>query len=122
MPEKIIYLESLATNGGENSRFSLDKIVEENLSHEEIILLSHATSLRRLDAVMKFTAKEKGFESRFQRAGTDYFFNPNNLLDQKESIAELLRIADWPAKGWCVPQDDLPEDLVQYARDIKDLF
>ena len=119
VPPKRIYVEPNAQNGGENCRFSIDKIAEENLSHENIILLTHPTSLRRLRAVMEPTALEKKFKADYQNAGSNYKFNSNNTIDQQETVAELLRLADWPAKGWCSPQKDLPEDLVEYAREIK---
>lgn len=121
VPSENIYVEPNATHGGECCRFSIDKILENNLSHNNLILLVHSTSLRRIHAVMEVIAHEKNFVANYQKTGTRYDFNPENRV-QREAVAELLRLADWPAKDWCVKQDDLPEELVMYARDLDSKF
>jgi len=123
VPESAIYLEPNSTNGAENCRFSLNEISEKSLPHNSLILLAHPTSLRRLASCMKnLIAREKPMFSNtvFQRIGTDYHFDSSNPKDQKEAVEELLRLADWPAKGWSVEQKDLPQDLVAYAREIRE--
>jgi len=120
VPEDKIYVEPRATHGGECCRFGIDTIVENLLPHKNLILVIHPTSLRRIAATIKVIAPEKEFKSNYQRVGTDYFFNPDNPIDQKEAIEELLKLADWPKKNWCEPQQDLPEHLVKYARDVKE--
>jgi hypothetical protein len=125
-PEKI-YIESTATNGVECCLRGIDTIVENSLPHENLIMTLHPTSLRRAMALMQLKEKEKGFETNWQMAGTDYFFNSHNVLDQKEAVAELLRLADWPKNTdenenpdpWCVEQPDLPLELVEYARELQ---
>lgn len=120
VPEKDIYIEPKATNGGECCRFGIDTIIENSLFHEKLIVIAHPTSLRRVVATLEKIAEEKKFKSTYQKIGTNYLFRPHSKLDQKEAIAELLRLADWPAKDWCIPQADLPEGLVQYAREVQD--
>ena len=63
-------------------------------------------------------AKEKPqfASTKFERVGTNYPFDAHKPLDQREAVAELLRVADWPAiYGWNAAED-LPQDLVDYAR------
>jgi len=118
IPTTSIYVEPNATNGGDCCRFGIDTIVKNNLPHEDLIMLVHPTSIRRTQAVLELEAEKKGFKTEFKRTGTHYKFDSRDPIDQKEAIAELLRLADWPAKGWCKEQTDLPQDLVQSARDI----
>jgi len=118
VPEERIYVEPNASNGGECCRFSIDKIREHGLPHEGLTLIVHPTSLRRVQAVMEPEAVKKNFNATYQRVGTDYNFDSKNPIDQQEAIAELLRLADWPAKGWSSKQFDLPLDLVGYAREV----
>ena len=119
IPQEKIYIEPNATNGGDNCRFSIDTILDKGLPHENMLLLAHPTALRRLHATMEVITSEKQFQTNYQRIGTDYLFNPKNPLDQQEAIAEILKLADWPAKGWCTPQTNMPLDLVEYARTLK---
>ncbi len=122
VPEKAIHIEQNATNAGECCRFGIDIILGSSLPYENLILLSHPTSLRRADAVMKIIAPTKNFQANYQRVGTDYSFDSTNPLDQKEAVQELLRLADWPKKGWALEQEDIPLNLVNYANEIKDLI
>lgn len=117
-----IYIESKATNGGECCRYGIDTIIGNNLSHDNLVVVCHSTSLRRVQATLEAEAKKKGFEAKYHRMGTNYNFNVNNPNDQHEAITELIRLADWPEKGWCTLQEDLPHELVSYAREIKDKF
>ena len=119
IPSKQIYVEPHATNGGECCRFGIDTVVNNSLPHQDLIIVCHPTSLRRTSATLEMEAKKKGFKSNYQRIGTDYIFNANNPQDQQEAIAELIRLTDWPAKGWCTLQEDLPYELVSYARELK---
>jgi len=118
VPSEDIYVEPNATNGGDCCRFSIDKILKENLPHNDLILLVHSTSLRRTQAVMDVVDEEKNFQANYQRAGTNYTFNPLNSEDQKEAVAEILRLDRWPAKGWASEQLDLPSELVAYACEL----
>ena len=116
IPSSNIYTETKATNGGENCRFGIDMLLENNLRHKDLIIVCHATSLRRVAATFEVEAAKKNFKTNIRQARTNYQFNPENPIDQQEASAELLRLADWPAKGWCTAQADLPQDLVEYAR------
>lgn len=117
-----IYIESKSSNGGEACRFGVDTIVRNSLPHHNLIVVCHSSSLRRLEASLQIESEKKNFDTQYQKTGTNYEFNPRNPKDQKEVVAELLRLADWPAKGWAKEQEDLPLGLVEYAREIKTVF
>lgn len=118
IPQDILHLETKATNGGENSRLGLALIQAKQLPHDKLTVVAHATSLRRLSATLDHEATETDTISDIYRVPTDYPFDPNLAKDQEEARAELLRLADWPEKGWLKRQIDLPEDLVDFARDV----
>lgn len=115
-----IFVETKATNGAQNSRFGIDKIIEIRKQYSDlngnIIIVAHATSLRRLWAAHLTIARERHFDEEYQLVATDYNFDPEDPIDQKEAVEELLRLADWPKKEWAIEQNDLPIDLVSYAR------
>lgn len=56
----------------------------------------------------------------FYSIGSDYPFDPSNPSDQSEAKAEMLRLIEWPEKSWLLPQDELPEDLVDFVQDTKE--
>ena len=58
IPDNKILVEPTATNGAENSRFGIDVIVNSELSHDELIMIVHPTSLRRTLAVHQMIAEE----------------------------------------------------------------
>lgn len=113
-----IYLDTEATNGGENTRNSLAIVAAKNLNFDNgITTVAHATSSRRLAEMMKHTAAKQEVKVSVFRQASDYQFDPSNPADQKEAHAEMSRLLDWPAKDWLLPQHDLPENLVDFVRD-----
>ncbi len=122
VPKEDMYLETQASNGAECCGFGIGTIYSNNLPHENLILVAHPTSLRRMQAMMEFIGPEINFKANYQTARTNYEFNPRNPVDQKEAVDELLRLADWPGKGWLHSQRDLPEDLLEYARYAKKIL
>ena len=116
IPPEMIYRETKALNGGDNARYSLDMIDEHNLPRYSLTALAHATSLRRLAATLEFEgAKKTKPTTMVHRVATDYPFDATNTLDQIEAAAEFMRLVEWPAKGWLGPQEDLPQDLIEFA-------
>jgi hypothetical protein len=116
IPDNRLLVESTASTGAEASRRGIETIRQSGRPHERLIMVAHPTSLRRLWAMHLSIAGELGFSANYQLVSTAYPFDPENPVDQREAKAELLRLANWPAKGWAVPQRDLPEDLVSWAR------
>lgn len=118
LPE--IILEEKAANGGDNCRNSIEIFSDRNISLEALTAVAHSTSSRRLAEMLKLITTDKiGKEPDIFVKPTDYKFDPSNPSDQDEARAELLRFADWPAKGWLPEQSDLPDDLVDFAREVQ---
>jgi uncharacterized SAM-binding protein YcdF (DUF218 family) len=114
-----ILLEENATNGAENARYSFNILKSEGASTNSLTAVAHATSALRLGESLKFEAeKQTDTPTIVHRVPSKYHFDPTNPVDREEAAAELLRIADWPAKGWLGPQTDVPENLVDFARDV----
>lgn len=123
--DKLI-IESKATNGGENTRLGIAAIRDAaaknpRVKTDSLIIVSHPTSARRLLEVQKHEGAKLGFSPAYQITCPQYLFDAQNPVDQQEVSAEILRLAEWPAKGWLAPITDLPKEFVDYARVLKDL-
>jgi hypothetical protein len=117
-PPEVI-TEEKASNGGENARHSLAILDERGFSLQSLTGVAHATSARRLGETLKFEAQKlTGNDVTVHRVASKYQFDARNPKDQDEAAAELLRLADWPDKGFIGPQSDLPNNLVDFARDV----
>ena len=118
VPAHLLHVEPKARHGGENSRFAIDVIRELGLAHGQLILVAHPDNARRILAVHTWIARrEKQFAAEYQLVSANRVFDPENLKQADTALAELLRLADWPTKGWADPQSDLPLDLVKWARE-----
>jgi uncharacterized SAM-binding protein YcdF (DUF218 family) len=112
-----VILEEKATNGGENARYSLDILTAHRVDTGTVTAVAHATSARRLAETLKHeTGKISGATPTIHIKPSTYNFDPSNPSDRNEAAAELLRVADWPEKGWLGKQTDLPLDLVDFVR------
>lgn len=116
-----VLLETKATNGGENVRNSLDLLDRHALPYRVGLTgVAHATSVRRLTEMMRHEAINRDTPiAHIGGIATKYEFDAQNPADQNEAMAELLRLALWPAKNWLQPQHDLPQNLVDFAADKK---
>lgn len=116
LPEVI--LEEKAANGGENARNSLDILTSREVATSSLVAVAHATSTRRLAETLKHEAgKKTGTTPTVYTKPSAYDFDATNPADRDEAAAELLRLADWPKKGWLGKPSVLPEDLVDFVRD-----
>lgn len=115
-----IMLDEKATNGGENSRNSTNILNSHGYNTDSMTAVAHATSALRLGELLKHEAGKINAKTPIVFIKpTNYPFDPTNPLDQKEARDEMLRMADWPAKDFLGPQEDLPEDLAEFAREEK---
>jgi hypothetical protein len=113
-----VYLDEQASNGGENARNSIGILNGANHSTDTLTAVAHATSARRLAEMLKSEGEKiNGTAPNVFVQPTAYPFDARDISDQAEARAELLRLADWPVKGWLLAQHDLPDDLVEFARD-----
>jgi len=115
-----VILDEAAASGGDNARNSLKLLNDNGFSTYAVTGVIHATSAKRLAETVKHEAlKATGSAPDVFIKPTAYNFDASNPADQDEARAEMLRLADWPAKGWLQTQEDLPEDLVDFARNSK---
>lgn len=113
-----VLIEPNARNGGENARFSLGLLSGNAMLTPSITTVAHATSARRLAEMARHTARTLAPEVvDVHIKPTDYSFDPKNPQDQEEAIAEMTRLIEWPDKGWLLPQEELPENLVDFVID-----
>lgn len=118
LPE--VHLDEEAKNGGDNARNSTDILIVQGYSTASVTAVAHATSLRRLAETLKFEGGKKlGAEPIVHRMPSAYEFDASNPVDQAEAIGEINRLADWPARGILGAQPDLPENLVDFANDMR---
>lgn len=116
-PLPTILLETKATNGGENARFSLAMFAEAGVATSSLTAVAHATSARRLAETLRFEAqKQNGSRQVVHVKPTNYLFSAKNPEDTAEAMAEFKRLMDWPEKGWLLPQH-LPANLVDFVQD-----
>lgn len=113
-----VLVDEKASSGGENARFSLALLSQNGYEPGSLTAVAHATSARRLGETLKFeAAKKTGTEPVVHRKASAYNFDPTNQADRDEAASELLRLADWPSRGWLGEQADLPANLVDFARE-----
>lgn len=117
LPELI--LEENASNGRENAQNSVKILGKRAFNLDSLTANTFPTSSRRLAETLKFeTAKLTGKTPVVHRSPSAYEFDPLNKKDQDEAASELMRLADWPGYGELFPQTDIPENLVDFAREI----
>jgi hypothetical protein len=118
IPPNVLSYEHRARNGAENSRFSIDLIRQLDLPHRRIILLVDPRSARRVVAAHTWIARtEKKFATDYAVVCTDDSpFDASDPSQAREVVEEIMRVADWPSKGWSDHQWDLPPQLVEWAR------
>lgn len=113
-----VLLDENASNGAENARNSLALLDKEDRDLTRFTAVAHATSAKRLAEMLKHeTVLKTDVTPTVFIKPSSYTFHADREEDQKEAGAELLRLADWPNKGWLQKQNDLPEDLVEFVRD-----
>jgi len=115
-----ILVEPNAQNGAENAKFSLGLLHGGDLLTPSVTAVAHATSARRLAEMLRHTASKVAPSVQDVHVKPSaYDFDPKNPADQQEAVAEMLRLSEWPEKGWLLPQPDLPDNLVDFAQDKK---
>ncbi len=116
LPLDKLLIDIKAKNGGDNARNGIDLIVANEKPHDSLVVVAHATSLRRLTEQLRFEAGKKDFiAGRISALPTAYMFDAFSLVDQREAVGEMKRLLEWPQKDWLGEQPDLPMELAEYA-------
>ncbi|KAM0331361.1 hypothetical protein ACHAQA_003033 [Verticillium albo-atrum] len=109
VPEAAILVEPRATNTGENVRFTRALLEERGISIESFVLVQKPYMERRTYATFRkqwadetteftVTSPEMGFEEYPDEA------NPRGLVTSI-MVGDLIRIREYPAKGFQIKQD-----------------
>jgi hypothetical protein len=116
-----LILDRKASNGRENAKNSLALLTKEATDIKNITVVAHATSSLRLAETLRFEAAKKATNGNIpiiHVAPSAYDFDASDFKDQNEAISELLRLADWSNTNSLFLRDDIPEELVEFARDM----
>ena len=121
----LILAETKAKNGAQNNSFGLKLLLDTYGQIGTLILVGHPSSLLRLYANHRKTAREEfGLVHECQLVAMPWpEFYPNNLEHQKKVIVELEKMITWPKKLptlWADPVE-IPADIMAGYADWKAL-
>ncbi|KAL7626516.1 hypothetical protein AAE478_003288 [Parahypoxylon ruwenzoriense] len=119
VPEEKLIIEPLSTNTGENVRFTHALLQEKGLHFHSLLLVQKPYMERRTYA----TFKKQWPDSSIQFSVTspqlkwNEYPNDDNPRDLVISIAvgDLIRIREYPSKGFQIPQD-IPDEVWEAAQ------
>ncbi len=115
-----IIVEPRASNGGENCRFGLDTLAAAIGQFGSLIVVAHATSLRRLGAMLYDELNHRNLSVTLQLVPSAYRFDPENATDRDEVVAEIKRLHEWPHKiggdgrPFLSPQPPVPAQFLRF--------
>lgn len=124
--EDQIYMENKSTNTGDNFRFSLKIIEENNIKANKIIIVHNNLSQRRTLSVAKLVIKDKhisitspklSFNEFITRLQQNLDLNTNNIISI--IVGDVQRIIIYPQLGWQV-ENDVPEEVINAYYTLKE--
>jgi hypothetical protein len=111
-----VILEERAIHGFDNASYSLDIL---NVLGEDISSVTgtfRAPQAKRLGETLRFVAwKKYGLDIVVHQNPSSFNFDPRNNAHRNEAAKEMQRLIKWPVLGRLLPQDDLPQDLVDFV-------
>ncbi|KAI0405642.1 DUF218 domain-containing protein [Xylaria palmicola] len=113
VPETALVVEPRSTNTGENVRYTHALLRERQLSPRSLILVQKPYMERRTFATFMKQWPDPGVEIRVTspRLAWREYPNADNPVDLVINIAvgDLVRLREYPARGFQIPQDIPPE-------------
>ncbi|KAI0805283.1 DUF218 domain-containing protein [Xylaria sp. FL0064] len=114
VPEAKLIVESRSTNTGENVRYTYDLLQAKRLSIDSFILVQKPYMERRTFATFKkqWPDPRTSILVTSPRLTWQEYPNMDNPVDLviNISVGDLIRIRDYPAKGFQIPQD-IPDSV-----------
>lgn len=117
-PNKI-FIENQSTNTGDNFRFALNVIKQNNIKYDKIILVHNNMSQRRTLSTAKAIIKGKDIRiTSPTKTFKDFIILLNNKNDEDTKniisviVGDIQRIIIFPQLGWQLP-NDIPDDIIR---------
>jgi len=117
--EDQIYIENKSTNTGDNFRFSLKIIKENNIEAKKIIIVHNKMSERRTYSTAKAIIKDCELYITSTNVVFDEFINKIKLRTEKDVndiissiLADVQRIIIYPQFGWQI-ENEVPDEVIK---------
>ena len=122
VPKENIIIEKESQNTGQNYEFAIRRLVENNITPKQIIIVQKPYMERRAYATGKIWLPNTDLIISSPPISLENY--PNEMMDMREVINSLVgdiqRIKDYPKKGFQIEQD-IPEDvLIAYEYLVKE--
>jgi hypothetical protein len=116
IPGNRIIIERTATNGAENTKLGMQKVLQAGVPYRKVILVGHAANLLRLFATHTLLCREMGIE----QVEYQLHYCPFQFKEEESDIfiSEYRRLLEWPKKQWA-DQLALPSELTRLVESIK---
>ncbi|KAI5855101.1 DUF218 domain-containing protein [Durotheca rogersii] len=119
VPEEKLIVEPLSTNTGENVRFTYALLQERGLHFRSLLLVQKPYMERRTYATFKKQWPDSDIQFSVTSPQLEWHEYPNddNPRDLVINIAvgDLIRIREYPPKGFQIPQD-IPDEVWEAAQ------
>ncbi|KAI0181137.1 DUF218 domain-containing protein [Hypoxylon sp. FL1284] len=119
VPKEKLIIESLSTNTGENVRFTYALLQEKGLRLDSFLLVQKPYMERRTYATFKKQWPDPS--TRITVTSPQLKWNEYPNEDNPEdlviniAVGDLIRIRDYPSKGFQIPQD-IPDEIWDAAQ------
>ncbi|WP_374225719.1 YdcF family protein [Nocardiopsis sp. B62] len=107
VPDSSVLLEDGATNTGENLRYSRALLAEAGINVGSVMLVCKPYMERRAHATARVLWPEVDTVCASARSGFDDYLGTvgDDRLVMDTMVGDLQRVMEYPARGFCVPQE-----------------
>ena len=112
-------MKNKSTNTGDNFRFSLEVIKENNLKYDKILIVHNNLSQRRTLATAKAIIPDKTLEITSPKVTFEEFINSLKVMDKQTiyniisvAVGDIQRMIIFPQFGW-MTEEVVPDDVIE---------
>lgn len=120
-----IFIENKSTNTGDNFRFSLEVIKENNLKYDKILIVHNNLSQRRTLATAKAIIPNKTLAITSPKVTFEEFINSLKVMDKQTiysiisvAVGDIQRMIIFPQFGW-MAEEVVPDDVIEAYMRLK---